>query len=203
MNLKIFFQTLIILFIWLSLFKKNKYFLLLSKYYQLIKSRKYIDKCLETVSFKNNFNKKNINPEISVIIPVFNCENSIKSSVSSIQNQRIEEIEIILVNDFSRDNSKKVIENIQKQDSRIVIINNNKNMGTLYSRNLGAIYANGKYIYCLDNDDMFLNDNIILKIYKIAKKYDYDIIGFNIINVYTSIRIVINMKKFQNFYICN
>ena len=54
-------------------------------------------------------------------------------------------------------------------------------MGTLYSRNIGVLYAKGKYIFALDNDDIFLTDNIILKIHKIAKKKKYDIIGFNAI----------------------
>ena len=71
---------------------------------------------------------------------------------------------------------------MQKLDSRIVIINNNKNMGTLYSRNIGAIYANGSYIFCLDNDDMFFRDNIFSKLYNIELKYNYDILGFKVIN---------------------
>ena len=54
-------------------------------------------------------------------------------------------------------------------------------MGTLYSRNIGVIYAKGKFIFALDNDDMFLNDYIIFKMFKIAEKFDYDIIGFNAI----------------------
>ena len=70
---------------------------------------------------------------------------------------------------------------MQKEDPRIIIINNDKNMGTLYSRNIGVIYAKGKYIFALDNDDMFLTENIILKIYNIAEKKNYDIIGFNAI----------------------
>ena len=121
-------------------------------------------------------------PKASVIIPVFNCEDSINISVSSIQNQRLLEVEIILVNDFSNDNSRNILEKMQKEDSRIIIINNNKNMGTLYSRNIGAIYANGTYIFCLDNDDLFLRDDILFKLYNIELKYNYDIIGFKIIN---------------------
>ena len=54
-------------------------------------------------------------------------------------------------------------------------------MGTLYSRNIGAIYANGDYIFSLDNDDLFLRDDILLKLYNIELKYNYDIIGFKII----------------------
>ena len=140
-----------------------------SKYYQLRKGKNYLNKCLEAINFNRKLNIKSLVPKISVVIPVFNCEGSIKSSITSIQNQRLEEIEIILVNDFSKDNSKFVIESMQKEDPRIVIINNNENKGTLYSRNIGAIYASGKYILCLDNDDMFLNDNIILKLYNLEE----------------------------------
>ena len=160
----------------------TKYIYLISKYYQLINGKTYINKCLQQNYYNRKFHIKNSLPKISVIIPVFNCENSISLSVSSIQNQRLLEIEIILVNDFSKDNSRFIIEEMQKSDSRIVIINNNKNMGTLYSRNIGAIYAQGSYIFCLDNDDMFLRDNIFLRLYNIELKFNYDILGFKIIN---------------------
>ena len=136
-----------------------------------------MNKCFGTTSFNNNIFFKN-ETKISVIIPIFNCENSIKFSVSSIQNQRLKEIEIILVNDFSEDKSKYIIENLRMHDKRIILINNNKNMGTLYSRNIGALLARGKYIFALDHDDMFLDDHIIYKMYKIAEMKDYDIIGF-------------------------
>ena len=141
-----------------------------------------MNKCLETFTFNRQLYINNPYPKISVIIPVYNCEDTIRSSINSIQYQRLDEIEIILVNDFSKDNSKFIIENMQKEDPRIVIINNKKNLGTLYSRNIGAMYANGKYIFCLDNDDMFLNDNILFRLYNIAENYNYDIIGFKIIN---------------------
>ena len=182
LNRKIIIFTILALFI----FKSSTQFF--SKYFQLNKGKHYLNKCMDTVNFKRNLNRKYKNPKISVVVPVYNCEDSIKSTIASIQNQRIEEIEIILVNDFSEDNSRYIIENLKSEDSRIVIINNNQNMGTLYSRNIGAIFSNGKYIMCLDNDDMFLFFIIILKLYNIDEKYDYDIIGFKIIN---SIKIVI------------
>ena len=140
----------------------------------------------ECFEINNNIRNKSINrdPKISIIIPVFNCENSINFSINSIRNQKFEDIEILLVNDFSKDNSKYIIENLQKKDPRIKIINNNKNMGTLYSRNIGVIHSKGKYIFALDNDDMYLNRNIFSKMYKTAEKYNYDIIGFNSIYSY-------------------
>ncbi len=179
-NKLIIFIFFFITFIFLNI---NKYILLLSKFYQIRKNINFLNEC-----FKINNNKRNINfnrvPKISVVIPVFNCENSINFSINSIRNQNFEDIEILLVNDFSTDSSKYIIDNLQKEDPRIIIINNNKNMGTLYSRNIGVIYSKGKYIFALDNDDLFLNKNIFTKMYKTAEKYNYDIIGFNSIYSY-------------------
>ena len=153
-------------------------------YFPLMKGKKYISECLEKTDFAFQAQFNNTIPKISVIIPIFNCQNTIRFSLASIQKQTLKEIEIILVNDYSLDSSKEIIENIQKEDPRIVIINNNKNMGTLYSRNIGAFLANGKYIFPLDNDDMLLNENIILRLYNAAEKYNYDIIEFKVIDGY-------------------
>ena len=176
----IIFISFFIIFILLNI---NKYILLFSKFYQIRNHINFLNECFE---INNNIRNKSINrdPKISIIIPVFNCENSINFSINSIRNQKFEDIEILLVNDFSKDNSKYIIENLQKKDPRIKIINNNKNMGTLYSRNIGVIHSKGKYIFALDNDDMYLNRNIFSKMYKTAEKYNYDIIGFNSIYSY-------------------
>ena len=115
--------------------------------------------------------------DISVIIPVYNSQKTITKSIISIQNQKKPTYEIILINDCSSDNSKRIIENLKIKDSRIKIINNRKNMGTLYSRCIGVLFSKGKYIFPLDNDDMFL-ENIFWSIYKEAYNNDYDIVGF-------------------------
>ena len=120
---------------------------------------------------------------ISVIIPEFNCEKSIIPSIRSIQNQNLSQIEIILVNDFSKDNTTKIIKMLSKQDLRIKIINNYKNMGTLYSRCIGVLISLGKYIFALDNDDMFFDEDIFDYIYKIGKSKNFDIIIFKTLTI--------------------
>ena len=90
-------------------------------------------------------------------------------------------IEIILVDDFSSDDTLSFLENIQKEDSRIKILKNQKNMGTLYSRSIGALSAKGKYIFPLDNGDMFLDHDVFNIIYNIANKDDFDIVEFKCI----------------------
>lgn len=116
--------------------------------------------------------------DISVIIPVYNSQNSITKSIISIQNQKKPTYEIILINDCSTDNSKIIIENMKNKDSRIKIINNIKNMGTLYSRCIGVLFSKGKFIFPLDHDDMLSNQNIFWVIYKEAYHNNYDIVGF-------------------------
>ena len=114
---------------------------------------------------------------------MFNCQNSIQMSIKSIQYQKLEDIEIILVNDFSNDNSLEIIENIKKYDKRIKIINNQKNMGTLYSRSIGTLKAKGKYIFSLDNDDIFFDENIFETIVQLADINNYDIVEFKSFNI--------------------
>ena len=111
----------------------------------LKKGRKYLDKCL---NFPNYHLYKFIKqPKVSVIIPLYNCEKTIMSSIHSIQYQNISTIEILLINDYSSDNTSKIIEKAYKYDKRIKIINNNKNMGALYSRSIAALMSKGEYFW--------------------------------------------------------
>ena len=154
----------------------------------LNKGKKYLNKCLKGILTNKHIKYFNNNCTIlTVIIPIFNCEKTIKATIRSIQNQNFLDIEIILVNDFSKDNSLKIIEKFKKEDLRIKIVNNNKNMGTLYSRCIGALLSQGEYIFALDNDDMFFDDDVFEFIYKNAKNGNFDIIGFKSIfidNIY-------------------
>ena len=124
-----------------KIFKKDN-----SRDVALYKAQKYMNICLYDILLnKIKFNNKN-EIKISVIIPVFNCEKTIKYAVRSIQNQNMSDIEILLINDFSNDTTLGIIEDLHFNNSRIRIINNNKNMGTLYSRCIGVLKAKGKYI---------------------------------------------------------
>ena len=123
------------------------------------------------------------NPKISVIIPIYNKEKIIKRTLRSIQNQNMKDIEIILVNDYSTDNTLKVINQFQNDDPRIKIINNKKNKGTLYSRCIGTLHSTGYYILPLDNDDMYLDGDIFDVLYNEGNNNNLDIVKFNGIHV--------------------
>lgn len=83
-------------------------------------------------------------PKVSVVIPVYNSKKYIARAIRSIQNQNIFNLEIILIDDCSKDDTLSFIKDFQKKDSRIIIIQNKKNMGILYSRSIGTLFAQGK-----------------------------------------------------------
>ena len=164
------------------------------------KGRIYIDKCLKGLLInKIEYYPENIMPLVSVIIPVYNADKTITAAIRSIQNQKMTNFEIILVNDFSQDKTSEVIEKLQKEDPRIKIINNEKNMGTLYSRCIGTLSAKGKYIFALDNDDMFFVDDILQTIYTAAEDKNFDIVGFKFINI-RSYNATLEEMKVGGFY---
>ena len=166
-----------------------------NKTHILIKGRNFLNKCLY---YQNKQEYKYVkSPKISIIIPMFNCEKTIKFTLNSIQYQNMSDFEIILINDFSIDNTLKLINNITKMDKRIKVINNRKNMGTLFSRSIGVLMSKGEYIFGIDNDDMFFDDDVFNYIYKKGKKENLDILGFLTID---SCNYTINISQMMDLY---
>ena len=97
-----------------------------------------------------------------------NLTNSILRFLRSIQNQFFDNIEIILVDDGSIDNSVKYIEKYKKEDERIILLKHYKNKGTLISRNNGVLFSKGEYLIMPDIDDI-LSYNVLYNCYQFAK----------------------------------
>ena len=97
--------------------------------------------------------------KVSVIIPVYNIEDYISECIESILNQSYANLEIICINDGSKDKSLNIIEYYALKDERIFVINQ-KNQGLSVARNNGIDTAIGKYIYFIDGDD-FISENYI------------------------------------------
>lgn len=123
--------------------------------------------------------KKIENPKISIISSIYNREKYILRFIRSIQNQYFDDIEIILVDDSSRDNSAKLIEEFQKEDERIILIKHKTNKGTLISRNDGILFSKGEYLIIPDIDDI-LSENILYNCYESAKLNNYEMVRFYI-----------------------
>ena len=155
-------------------------------------SKNYHDECKEIREFMHLSRKhilldKNINlnnyilnnPKISVVIPIYNGEKYIESALTSIQNQDFKDIEIIMVDDYSNDNSVKIINEFMKIDPRIKLYENEENKGILYTKCRGVNLSIGKYVLLLDEDDIFGQRDAFSTLYKLAEKDDLDMLGFS------------------------
>lgn len=114
---------------------------------------------------------------ISIIIPVFNKEKYINDCLKSVLNQNYKNLEIIVINDGSTDNSGNIIKKWMEKDSRIKYIYQ-KNNGVASARNKGIEIAKGDYIFFLDADDL-IKENTISTLVKYAKIENPDIIAAN------------------------
>ena len=121
-------------------------------------------------------NDKNIKSDmISIVTTCYNLEDYIEDCLVSLINQSYENLEIIVVNDCSTDNSLSIIKKIADKDSRIKIINNDINLGAGKSRKIGIESANGDYIMLVDGDD-WITSNYLKTLYDSAKSNDADIV---------------------------
>lgn len=93
------------------------------------------------------------NDLISIIIPVYNCEKYIESTVNSIKKQTYQNFEIIIVNDGSLDKTKDICSQLASSDKRIKLFNNS-NHGCSYSKNFGLNNSTGRYVCFVDGDDI-------------------------------------------------
>lgn len=95
--------------------------------------------------------------KISIIIPAYNVSLYVKKCVESVCNQSYKNLEIIVVDDGSTDNTLEILQQMEKQDSRINVIHK-ENGGLSSARNAGLKIATGNYIMFLDSDDWIEND---------------------------------------------
>ena len=154
-------------------------------------------KSLKEVKLKKISHKKLNKPKIAFISPVFNQENFLSTFISSVQKQKLKDYELIFIDDFSLDQSVSFIINKIKEDKRIKLIKNKKNMGTIYSRYMGQKLAIAIYSIFLDCDDIVLEDGIFNS-YNHIIKYNLDMVQFlTIWQDKNSISLKINIYKYN------
>ena len=115
-------------------------------------------------------------PKISVTIPIYNGGKYLYYSLRSIQNQNMKDIEIILIDDCSTDDSASIIEKYMREDPRIKFIQNKKNRKVLYSKSIAALNSNGKYIFQFDHDDILIREDVLEMMYNEAEKNNLDLV---------------------------
>ncbi len=112
--------------------------------------------------------------KVSILVPIYNVEKYLHECIDSILNQTLQDIEIILINDGSTDNSPAICEEYAKKDKRVKAINK-ANSGYGHSMNMGLDTASGEYIGIVESDD-YIRPDMYEKQYKLAKKLNLDIL---------------------------
>ncbi len=124
---------------------------------------------------------KKTKAKISILIPVFNVENYLRSCLDSVCNQTVKDIEVLCVDDCSMDNSLAILKEYAEKDDRIKILRHDKNKGLLLARKTAASKATADYCLFLDSDDS-LKENACEVILKQIEKTSADILmcGFEL-----------------------
>lgn len=133
-------------------------------------------------------------PKISIVIPVYKAEDYISECLKSCVEQTFKDIEIIVVNDCSPDKSMQIVENYAKKDSRIRIINHEKNRGSGGSRNTGINEACGEYLWFIDSDD-YVDIHACQILYNLILQDELDIVQFTSLDF--------NEKNGEKFFYIN
>ena len=212
----LFFCFLVFLITFLRLIKKNKkskkinYFQNMTDIYNkiLLKSnrniyeelsdcQKFVNKAVNhTLINPNEIFYCSENPKISIVFPMYNAEGYIENGIYAIENQDLKDIEIIIIDDKSKDNSVEIVKQLMKKDPRINLYQNKETKGTLYSKSLGVTYSKGKYILVSDQDDLYTQEDAFSTMYYQLEKDNLDILGFASIFVQT-----INLRNRPALYI--
>ncbi len=116
-------------------------------------------------------------PKVSVIVPVCNVERYVKQCIDSILHQSLREIEIICIDDGSKDESGKILDEYASEDSRLQVIHK-PNTGYGHSMNVGLQKAAGEYVAILESDD-FAEENMLELLYSAAIDHSADIVKGN------------------------
>lgn len=120
---------------------------------------------------------------VSIIMPTYNSENYISESIKSVINQSYENWELLITDDFSTDNTIKIIHDFQKQDDRIILFNLKVNKGSGVARNNSISNAKGRFIAFLDSDDRWKPNKLKTQIdFMLFNKLALTYSGYDIIN---------------------
>lgn len=132
---------------------------------------------------------------VSVIIPVYNSQRTLERTLNSVLGQTIKNIEVIIVDDGSRDKSREIINRFKNKDNRIKLISQ-KNLGVSSARNKGIEIARGEYIAFVDSDD-YIDINMIGIMYNTAIQFNSDVVCIGMImeSVYGNVEILPSTER--------
>ena len=138
--------------------------------------------------------------KISVIIPIYNAERYLSDCLESIVNQTFKDIEIICINDGSKDKSEQIIKQYAEKDKRIILLNQ-KNEGAGPARDKGVEISKGEYLSFIDSDDFFHFRTLEI-VYNNIKNYKSDVIWFQYFQFKNKKQLKIN-EKIESYNVKN
>lgn len=121
--------------------------------------------------------------KISVLIPTYNVELYIEEAIDSILNQTYRNIEIIVVDDCSTDNTFNIVKKIAANDNRLKVYRNNENRKISYTLNKALEYSTGEYIARMDGDDISALDKLEIQMNYLKDHRDVDLVGVSTISI--------------------
>jgi glycosyltransferase involved in cell wall biosynthesis len=119
--------------------------------------------------------ERSSNALVSVVMPVYDAAEYISDTLNSILSQSLKDIEVIIIDDNSADDTLKLLQSFAANDSRIHLVNNSQNIGAGASRNIGLKIASGEYIIFLDDDD-YADANMLKRMYDHAVLLQADVV---------------------------
>ena len=128
-------------------------------------------------------------PKVSIIVPAYNLEKYIEKCLDSLIHQTISDIEIIIINDGSKDGTKKIIDRFAKKYPKLIKPIHKINEGVSIARNIGIEKASGEYIGFVDGDD-YIEPTMYEKMYLKAKNGDFDAVACDINIIYPTDNII-------------
>ena len=120
-----------------------------------------------------------MNPLVSIILPAYNCEKFIRKTIHSLINQTYSNFELLVINDGSTDATTSIIQSFK--DTRIQLIQNEKNKGLIYTLNKGIELSKGKYIARIDADDICLPERLQKQVNWLEKNTQIAIVATQIL----------------------
>lgn len=127
------------------------------------------------------------NELVSVILPVYNAEKHLEETITSVLEQTYKNLEIIIIDDCSTDNTKSIINDFQKNHVEIKYIRQVENMGVAVARNTGIKASTGRYIAFIDSDDLWKKTKIEKQLNEIVNGSGFSFTSIEIIDVNSSI----------------
>lgn len=137
-------------------------------------------------------------PLVSIVVPIYNVEQFLNIALSSILNQSYENIELICVNDETKDNSMEIVRKWAEKDKRVIIVEQ-KNQGLSGARNTGLMHAKGKYIQFVDSDDAITKHGLEYFV-SVAEQNNLDVLAFNGKTIFENYQAAFEQPVYLHYY---